>query len=461
MSTNNNYSIIVEDLDASINVTVLTRHFSSAGSVAKVDISRPTRTAIVTFKANTTADFAVANLNGSTILGRPCRVSHIPEGAHPVDPVAKPVGVVGKPVAKLVTKPVVPEVPVLVQQQVSFNPQEAEQMRAAGMMDAGGSVRITPEVMAAMVPDGQAGVVESTNPVTEKAEAAVSVENPASKSLYIRNISTDTTEDALRAMFARYGPIVGVRLKMSKYVRGGVYVIVKYEDAQHAAQAVAALNGWKQESGEPLMVKFNLPRSVRRRMMPKRVVAPRRRLNVPLVERVPVEVLSDEKPATKTVYIRNVPSNMTEDALRGMFASAGAVIDVRLKQSKRVPGRMYAFVKYEAAQHAAQAVADLNGMQQESGDPLTVKLNVRRRTKAKRRVAREAAVGGGSSDEKKSQVPESSSASAKANTVMEFLSGAEVCGSREGSTQPELKAAILVEAMASPDVGKTHEVLAA
>jgi hypothetical protein len=101
----NNNSIIVEGLDASINVTVLTRHFSCAGSVAKVDVlrdpvtTRPTGTAIVTFKVSTTTDVAVMNLNGSIILGRPCRVSHIPKEAHPVE--------------ELVAKPVEPEMPAL------------------------------------------------------------------------------------------------------------------------------------------------------------------------------------------------------------------------------------------------------------------------------------------------------------------------------------------------------------
>jgi RNA recognition motif-containing protein len=466
---NNNNSIIVEDLHASINVTVLTRHFSSAGTVAKVDILRdlatlcPIGTAIVTFKANSTTDIAVTNLDGSKIFGRPCRVSRNPEGACPVEPVANPARVV----SKLVAKSLVPEVPVLSggDQQRSADAGDTLRLsldlQASDLIAADESLGLAPEVMATKGGDMQTSVVESTNPAPEKPEAIVSSEAPARKSLYIRNISTDTTEDALRAMFVCYGPIVGVRLKMSKYVRGGVYVIVMYEDAQHAAQAVAALNGWKQESGEPLMVKLDLPRSVRRGMKAKCMVAPQRRCNVRVVERVPDVAVSTAMPVTKTVYIRNVPSDMTEDALRAMFSSAGAVVGVRLKQSKRVPGRVYAFVKYEDAQHAAQAVADLNGAQQESGESFTVKLNCRMKTK--RKVARQAAVSGRSLGEAENQAPESSSASTEADAVVDLLSGAEVSGG-EGSTQPEpdLKAAMVVEvATTTMNVGRAYEVVAA
>jgi RNA recognition motif-containing protein len=92
-------TIFVEDLSASINDTTLTRHFSDAGSVIKVDafLGLVTSTAQVTFKTDTAADYAVAYLNGSKILGRPCRVS-------------KPVEVVAKQIAKLV----VPEMPIAV-----------------------------------------------------------------------------------------------------------------------------------------------------------------------------------------------------------------------------------------------------------------------------------------------------------------------------------------------------------
>jgi RNA recognition motif-containing protein len=85
----NKKTVIVEDLDVSINVIVLTRHFSSAGSIAKVDIlcdpitSRPTGTAFVTFKTTTASDFALATMKDTKIFGRPCRVS-------PSVPVATP-----------------------------------------------------------------------------------------------------------------------------------------------------------------------------------------------------------------------------------------------------------------------------------------------------------------------------------------------------------------------------------
>jgi RNA recognition motif-containing protein len=147
----NNNSIIVKDLGASINVTVLMRHFSSAGSVAEVHISHPTGTAIVTFKDSRTADFAVENLNCSTILGRPCRVSRIP--VEPLVPeVPLPTCGGGASTAARAIASVNPfdnvDTDAAIWEELERKAFEIEQMRSPEMFGEDGHVRITPEIVA-------------------------------------------------------------------------------------------------------------------------------------------------------------------------------------------------------------------------------------------------------------------------------------------------------------------------
>ncbi|MGD2041793.1 MAG: RNA-binding protein [Anaerolineae bacterium] len=62
--------------------------------------------------------------------------------------------------------------------------------------------------------------------------------------LYVGNLSYDTTEDTLRALFAEYGQIESVNLITDRYTgrsRGFAFVEMSTEEA--AQEAIGGLNG--------------------------------------------------------------------------------------------------------------------------------------------------------------------------------------------------------------------------
>jgi RNA recognition motif-containing protein len=65
-----------------------------------------------------------------------------------------------------------------------------------------------------------------------------------SKNLYVGNLSYDTTEDALRTLFAEFGEIESVNLITDRYTgrsRGFAFVEMSTEEAAQAAKT--GLNG--------------------------------------------------------------------------------------------------------------------------------------------------------------------------------------------------------------------------
>lgn len=79
----------------------------------------------------------------------------------------------------------------------------------------------------------------------------------ASKSLYVGNLSNDTTEQELRQLFEAWGPVAETRLIAG---RGFGFVEVPSEKA---ADAIAAMNG-KEHKGRALAVNEARPRTPQR-----------------------------------------------------------------------------------------------------------------------------------------------------------------------------------------------------
>lgn len=82
------------------------------------------------------------------------------------------------------------------------------------------------------------------------------VNHMATKSLYVGNMSYNTTENDLRGLFEPYGPVESIRVISDK---GFAFVDVPAEKAQ---EAIDALNG-KEVGGRQLTVNEARPRTER------------------------------------------------------------------------------------------------------------------------------------------------------------------------------------------------------
>ena len=65
---------------------------------------------------------------------------------------------------------------------------------------------------------------------------------------------------------------------------------------------------------------------------------------------------------TKTLFVGNLPFSVTEDSLRILFQTAGAVRSVRLIRDRETQQtRGFAFVEFESAREADVAIAEFSG----------------------------------------------------------------------------------------------------
>lgn len=64
------------------------------------------------------------------------------------------------------------------------------------------------------------------------------------QNLYVGNLSYNTTEDALRTLFAEYGPVESVRVITDRYTgRSKGFAFVEMATDQAAQAAITGLNG--------------------------------------------------------------------------------------------------------------------------------------------------------------------------------------------------------------------------
>ncbi len=85
-----------------------------------------------------------------------------------------------------------------------------------------------------------------------------------SVNIYVGNLSYDTTEDRLRALFAEFGEVEAARVITDRYTgrsKGFGFVEMSAEDA--AQEAIGALNG-KSVDGREIRVDRAKPRTERR-----------------------------------------------------------------------------------------------------------------------------------------------------------------------------------------------------
>jgi RNA recognition motif-containing protein len=67
----------------------------------------------------------------------------------------------------------------------------------------------------------------------------------------------------------------------------------------------------------------------------------------------------------KSIYVGNLPSNLTEDALRSTFATYGKVESVKIIRDQAGQSRGFAFVEMGNDNEAANAISGLNGSELE------------------------------------------------------------------------------------------------
>ena len=61
------------------------------------------------------------------------------------------------------------------------------------------------------------------------------------------------------------------------------------------------------------------------------------------------------------VYVRNIGSNVDEETLRNVFGEFGSITSTVVMRNSSGRSRGFGFVNFEVADHAAQAVTEMDG----------------------------------------------------------------------------------------------------
>lgn len=178
-------------------------------------------------------------------------------------------------------------------------------------------------------------------------------------SIYVGNLPYSATEDELAELFAAYGTVEAVSIVVDRVTnRPRGFGFVEMADDSQAQAAIEGLNGTEM-GGRILNVNAARPRTERR--------------GGGGGPRGPGRRPGGLRGGT-SVYVGNLPYEVTEDELRDLFGAHGAVNDVSIV-TDRMTGRTrgFGFVEMADAQEADAAIEALNATEL-GGRTLTVNL---------------------------------------------------------------------------------------
>uniref|UniRef100_T1J374 RRM domain-containing protein n=1 Tax=Strigamia maritima TaxID=126957 RepID=T1J374_STRMM len=164
----------------------------------------------------------------------------------------------------------------------------------------------------------------------------------SSCSVFIGNISHDTTEEQLKELFSQVGPVVSVTFVYDRETKKPKnYGFCLYNDHETAMSAVRNLN--KQEiNGRQLCVSEANNRNKSKNTPPQ------------------TETHQQDNSACK-VFIGNIPHDATEEQLRDIFSQIGPIISLKfVYDSETKKSKNFAFCVYRDQATATKAVLSLN-----------------------------------------------------------------------------------------------------
>ena len=149
------------------------------------------------------------------------------------------------------------------------------------------------------------------------------------KEIYVEGLPYDLTEEAVKEIFSGVGNIVRTvipRWNDSGRLKG--YAIFEFE-TEAEAEAALKLNKKKLDGGRYLAVSFSKGKKIDTGKSTKSA-----------------EITADEQTTCKTLFIGNLPYDVTEDELNAVFGSYGPVEEIRVvSENGRMKG--FAYIEYK------------------------------------------------------------------------------------------------------------------
>uniref|UniRef100_A0ACD6AHE5 Uncharacterized protein n=1 Tax=Avena sativa TaxID=4498 RepID=A0ACD6AHE5_AVESA len=158
--------------------------------------------------------------------------------------------------------------------------------------------------------------------------------NNGKANVFIKNLESDIDNKALNDIFSGFGTILSCKVATNLSGHSKGYGFVQFEDEKSAKDAINGLNG-KLSNGKILFVGLFIRRQDRQHICVMRKFT--------------------------NVYIKNFPTEFTEDDLHQEFAPFGDITSAIVMKDADGKSKCFGFVNYEKPEYATEAIRIING----------------------------------------------------------------------------------------------------
>jgi len=180
--------------------------------------------------------------------------------------------------------------------------------------------------------------------------------------IFVKNLPTDMSEDALKELFNTYGPTTSIAIMKGEDGVSKGFGFVSFETPEAAAAAVAGHNGTEVE-GKALFVSRAQKKSERDALLREKFEAAKE-------ERI-------QKFTGMNLFVKNLDESVDDDKLREEFGAYGNIASAKIMRDDKGASKGFGFICFSAPEEATKAVTEANGKML-SGKPIYVALHQRK-----------------------------------------------------------------------------------
>ena len=171
--------------------------------------------------------------------------------------------------------------------------------------------------------------------------------NPKFNNVYVKNLSESTTEDNLKEIFGKFGPITSVVVMREGDGKSRCFGFVNFENPDDAARAVEDLNGKKFDDKEWYVCRAQ--KKSEREMELKEKFEKN------------IKEAADKNQGTN-LYLKNLDDSIDDDEkLKEIFADFGTITSCKVMRDLNGVSKGSGFVAFKSAEDASRALVAMNG----------------------------------------------------------------------------------------------------
>ncbi|KAK9505104.1 hypothetical protein O3M35_009243 [Rhynocoris fuscipes] len=165
--------------------------------------------------------------------------------------------------------------------------------------------------------------------------------------VYVKNFGEDFTEDMLKDMFEKYGPITSHTVVVNKDQKSRGFGFVAFEDPEAAERAVDDLNGKEIIEGKPLYVGRAQKKAERQQELKRKF------------EQLKIERMNRYQGVN--LYVKNLDDTIDDERLRKEFSPFGTITSAKVVMLEEGRSKGFGFVCFSSPEEATKAVTEMNG----------------------------------------------------------------------------------------------------